>query len=249
MIKIYTDGFNVYLKTLCKEDTKSLAIIANDYEIAFNIANLGSFPYPYKISSAKSFIDFASKAFDKEAEFHFGIFLSNTNQILGVIGLKNLDQHISSAEIGYWIGRQFWNKGYASESIKLILFLGFEYLAMNKLWGKTFYFNKASQRVMENGGLRRDGILREIAFITKFKAGYKEFIEYTSRGIDEGRLKTLSSRLNLESRIIESWNRRFVLKINPKVDIDAGDVYVDEVLYSILKKEYQGPIKIDAVIA
>jgi ribosomal-protein-alanine N-acetyltransferase len=56
--------------------------------------------------------------------------LKESNLLIGAIGL-HVNKEEQVAEIGYWIGREFWGQGYASEATEEILRLGFEKLNLH----------------------------------------------------------------------------------------------------------------------
>ena len=65
------------------------------------------------------------------------------------------------AEIGYWLGKSFWNKGYVSEALQRILQFGFEELHLNKIYASHFPHNPASGKVLQKNGFEFEGILKQ----------------------------------------------------------------------------------------
>ena len=60
-----------------------------------------------------------------------------------------------NGEIGCWIGKDYWNKGYATEAVELIKIFGFENLNLNKLWAATHEENIAPINVLNVTGFSR----------------------------------------------------------------------------------------------
>ena len=61
------------------------------------------------------------------------------NQAIGSIGLlfqndSNLPLGDHEAEIGYWLGEDFWGKGYATEAVQSVVAYAFEELSLARLW-------------------------------------------------------------------------------------------------------------------
>lgn len=160
-MEIRSEKFRVYLKTLSMEDADSIAKYADDKDIAYNIAAIGEFPFPYKKENAVSFIDFASNAWIANQEYHFGIHFLDTNELIGVIGFKNVNHKHRKGEIGYWMGKPFWGGGYMKEAIRLMLYFGFNTLDLNRIYGNVFAFNERSTELLIGLGFTEDGILRE----------------------------------------------------------------------------------------
>ena len=56
------------------------------------------------------------------------------------------------AEIGYWLGKDFWGKGYATEAVQSVVAYAFEELSLVRLWAGAYQENTPSQRVLEKCG-------------------------------------------------------------------------------------------------
>ena len=83
---------------------------------------------------------------------------------VGAIGLKPGDDvHRLSAEIGYWLGEEFWNRGIATEAVKAVTEYAFESLEMVRVHAEVFAWNGASMRVLEKAGFMKEGVLTKSA--------------------------------------------------------------------------------------
>ncbi|MFI5412682.1 MAG: GNAT family N-acetyltransferase [Candidatus Micrarchaeales archaeon] len=163
-MEIRSNNFHVYLSSLGIEDADAIAKKANSYQVAFNIAEWGSFPHPYNKPDALAFIEFATKANMEGREVHLGIHLVETNELIGIVGLKNINVKNKKAEVGFWIGQDFWKKGYGTESVSMIVEYGFSKLNLHKMEAMVFTFNEASVRILEKLGFMREGLLRDHVF-------------------------------------------------------------------------------------
>jgi len=67
----------------------------------------------------------------------------------------------TTAELGCILLPAYWKAGYASEILKTLLSFGFEKLSLHRLFGKCDELNLASAHVLEKGGLKYEGTLRE----------------------------------------------------------------------------------------
>src|SRR5215216_1416198 len=85
-------------------DAKTVAVLANDRRIAENTARI---PHPYRAADAEDFIATANQG----AETVFLITL-HSGAVIGACGL--MEAAGESPEIGYWLGAEFWGKGYAT---------------------------------------------------------------------------------------------------------------------------------------
>lgn len=95
-------------------DTEPLAELANDAGVA---AMLSSMPHPYSLAEAEAFVA-AAPARDWDREPGFMIEHRNFG-LVGAIGFK--PRANGRPELGFWLGRPFWNRGYATEAVRAVL--------------------------------------------------------------------------------------------------------------------------------
>ena len=86
--------------------------------------------------------------------------LRDTGQVIGTIGFVWYSTDNRSAELGYSFSREFWNHGYATQALKIVIDTVFRFLPLNRLEAQYDLRNPASGRVMQKCGLRQEGILR-----------------------------------------------------------------------------------------
>ncbi|MEW4353432.1 GNAT family N-acetyltransferase [Streptococcus pneumoniae] len=84
----------------------------------------------------------------------FGIELKSEKKLIGTISLMEIKQDIRKAELGYCLSKEYWNKGYATETLSALLKLAFEVLSLNAVTARFDRDNLASGRVMEKAGMR-----------------------------------------------------------------------------------------------
>ncbi|MDO4880473.1 MAG: GNAT family N-acetyltransferase [Capnocytophaga sp.] len=86
----------------------------------------------------------------------FAICLSD-NTLIGSIGLlfqgdTNFPIGDNEAEIGYWVGEPFWNKGYATEATQTLISYAFKTMLLERLWAGVYTNNAPSKKVVEKCG-------------------------------------------------------------------------------------------------
>ena len=113
-------------------------------------------PYPYVENDARSWVKMSKEAFENNTGYTFAI-RNKEGQIIGAIGLHDRDD--DKAELGYWIGIPYWNKGYITEAAKAIIDFGFNELKLNKIFATHFPHNPASGRIMEKAGMEQEAVL------------------------------------------------------------------------------------------
>ena len=158
-MKMGSPGFRVHLKAPGPGDAEEIARNANDYDIAHDVASSGDFPYPYRLEDAKAFIDMAVNARVSGSAHHFVICLDD-DKAIGACGLFNIDSKNRVCEIGYWLGKAHWGKGYAKEAVSLLLQFGFGELKLNRIEAHTFATNERSAGLLQSIGFRNEGTLR-----------------------------------------------------------------------------------------
>ena len=146
---------NIKLRSLNDRDSSALASLANNKKIWDNLRDI--MPYPYTIENAIFFINLVK---NEDPQLTFAI--EYDGKLCGVIGLvAQQDVYKKTAEIGYWIGEPFWNKGIATEAVKLITDYGLKELGLVRIHTGIFEYNTASMKVLEKCGYKRDGIFEK----------------------------------------------------------------------------------------
>lgn len=92
-------------------------------------------------------------------KYSFAICLKHTNQLIGWVGIGNLDCKDGEKEIYYLIGKSFQGKGYAFEAARQIIEYGFTVLGLNRVVAKVDPQNMASKRIIEKLGFNFEYIL------------------------------------------------------------------------------------------
>lgn len=99
------------------------------------------------------------KAIEDNGFGFYAVSIPNVSDFIGFIGLNRVDfnSHFTPAvEIGWRLGYEFWNKGYATEGAEAVLRYGFENHHLNEIVSLTAVNNMRSRRVMEKIGMYRD---------------------------------------------------------------------------------------------
>lgn len=149
---------NIILRTLTDEDAPALAQLANNKKVWDNVRDI--LPHPYTINDAVSFINLTKK---ENPQVSFAI--EYEGAFCGMIGLApQHDVYRKTAEIGYWLGEPFWNKGIATKAVQLVTEYGFDELGFIRIHTGIFEYNVASMKVLEKNGYEKDGIFKKSIF-------------------------------------------------------------------------------------
>jgi ribosomal-protein-alanine N-acetyltransferase len=116
-------------------------------------------PYPYLDGMAESWISMHQRYFYEGLGAVFAICLSN-GVLIGAASLSR-DGQFNRAELGYWIGVAYWNRGFCTEAAKIIVEYGFRVLSFHKISARHFIGNQSSGRVLQKVGMRHEGVLQD----------------------------------------------------------------------------------------
>ena len=141
----------LFLRPGWPEDWAELHALIDDEAVVRNLARA---PWPYGPDDARSF---AASAQGTRCP-HFFVTLPGASgaRMIGCIGLV---EEAAEATLGYWIARQHWNKGYATEAVRALLSLA-STLGHRRIIARHFIDNAASARVLAKAGFCPTGEIR-----------------------------------------------------------------------------------------
>jgi RimJ/RimL family protein N-acetyltransferase len=134
------------------EDAPALFAAIADERI---VCNLASAPWPYRACHAQAFL--ATERKPGEPSLLIFQRTSGAPRLIGTIGIGSRPS--GGRELGYWIARPFWGRGYATEAGAALIGIARESLRPRRLQAGHFTDNPASGRVLEKLGFRPTGIV------------------------------------------------------------------------------------------
>jgi RimJ/RimL family protein N-acetyltransferase len=137
------------------DDADAVTREAGVREVAETTLNI---PHPYPPGAAAAWIAAHAPAHAAGNDLTLAVTLDGA--LIGSIGLS-ISPRFARAELGYWIGRAHWNRGFATEAARALVAYGFGPLALHKVAATHMAHNPASGRVMQKLGMTREGLLRE----------------------------------------------------------------------------------------
>ena len=138
------------LRPLTTSDLAIVMALAGDPRVAEQTARV---PHPLTPAAAEAWLQTATGAESRETAF--AVVRKHDEQFLGVVGLLFADEEV--AELGFWLGRPYWSKGYMTEAVRRVLAYAFTQRAVATVRACTFLGNTASARVQEKVGMRLIG--------------------------------------------------------------------------------------------
>ncbi|MCP1223379.1 GNAT family N-acetyltransferase [Sebaldella sp. S0638] len=146
-------GERCYLSPISMEDVPKYTNWLNDFEVVMSTT----------LYSRIVDVEAESEALaELKKGYHFAIRLNQTNELIGNIGLNDVDFLNRNAELGIIIGNKtYWKQGYGKESIELLLDFTFNILNMKNVYLKVFEFNAPGIKLYEKTGFKMAGRLRK----------------------------------------------------------------------------------------
>lgn len=144
------------LRPFSLADAPAVQKLAGDEDVARMTRNI---PYPYLDGIAETWISSLAPVYEAGNGLTLAICLKESDELAGCLGLRinQADQH---GEIGYWVGKPFWGRGYCSEAAQAILDYGFRELELHRIFGYYLTKNPASGKVMAKIGMLYEGCQR-----------------------------------------------------------------------------------------
>jgi RimJ/RimL family protein N-acetyltransferase len=137
----------VLLRLFTAADAPRVQLIAADARVAETTASI---PHPYPEGAAAAWIATHDGDRQRGTQYTYAIATADGETLVGAIALRPIgDEH---ENIGYWIGRTYWGRGYATAATMALTALAFGYLDCEALAASYLQRNVASARVLEKCG-------------------------------------------------------------------------------------------------
>lgn len=192
------------LRRFTLDDVADVVRLAGDADVASTTLTI---PHPYAAEDAINWINGHQRNFEEGKVVAFAVTRRPHDFVIGAIGLTINAEH-NHAELGYWIGKPYWSKGYATEAARRMIPYGFETLGLNRIHAHHFERNPASGKVMKKAGLICEGTLRE--HIKKWD-NYENIVCY---GISRGQYLCPLTSAKAARRVIFCSEEHIKQKVN-----------------------------------
>lgn len=160
------------LRPFRRGDEDELARHLGDWEITRQLALN---PHPFDMDHAQDCIgECLAQPNGPKHGLRFAIEAPDETGLVGGAGLSPIE---AGFELGYWIGRSCWGRGYATEAASALVDLGFAALSLEEVTALVFGENPASVRVLEKIGFE----LAETSNAPKTESAERAVHEYRLR--------------------------------------------------------------------
>jgi [ribosomal protein S5]-alanine N-acetyltransferase len=148
------EGDRGLLRRWTKSDVPSLVHHANNLNVAKHLRD--RFPHPYTRAHAFAFLTHAVAA---DSPTNLAIEVGGA--AVGGIGyVRGSDVERYSAEVGYWLGEEYWGRGIVTEALQMLTRYLLAEAQLLRLFALPLADNAGSVRVLEKAGYEREGLLR-----------------------------------------------------------------------------------------
>ena len=147
-------GDHIVLRPWRMADAAALELACNDPEIAHWIPFV---PHPYTRADAEEYLRACTEG--DEQRLPFAIVDRATGELLGSIDL-GLNSYQYRGHVGYWVAAAARGRGVCTTALRLLSQWSLEAVGLQRLELITDPDNRASQRVADKVGFRREGVLR-----------------------------------------------------------------------------------------
>jgi RimJ/RimL family protein N-acetyltransferase len=142
-----------------EDDAAALTRQADNRRVWLNLRD--RFPHPYTPADAREWIGRCLAA----PEPPLNLAIEHAGEAIGGIGLNPWpDVARFTAEVGYWLGEDFWGRGFATEALRHFTAYAFASFPFERLEAWVFATNPASGRVLEKSGYEYEATMRRGAF-------------------------------------------------------------------------------------
>lgn len=145
------------LRPFAATDIPDIVRLAGEREVAATTLRI---PHPYTEDDGRSWVDAQPGQLERDEAVSWAVTLRDDGRLVGAVGLVNVSREHRHAEMGFWIGRPFWNRGYGTEAARAALEFAFVDLDLHRVHAHHLAGNEGSGRILRKLGMSQEGILR-----------------------------------------------------------------------------------------
>ena len=138
-------------------DAVDIARNANNLDVTRYMAHI---PFPYSVKNAKDFIKLCHKKESQKpcTDLNFVIEMRSPKKVIGCLGFIRIDHFTGKADIGYWLGKDYWRQGFGFEAVNALIKFAFNKLKLQRLETAVYTENRASQALVKKLGFKKEGV-------------------------------------------------------------------------------------------
>ena len=140
------------LRPLTEADVPALVAYLDDWEV---VKHTASIPHPYNADDATAFVRLMAARAQARTGVALAMERTLDRRLVGCVGFGT--EGDGTPEIGYWVGREHWGTGLATEAVRRLMRHLFADLGFTRVWAMAHPDNAASRRVLDKAGLAHAG--------------------------------------------------------------------------------------------
>ena len=158
------------LRPFCLYDVKNYFELATDSDV------LSGTDMPHELSetSVREWVLSHPECWQRRREVYVVVTEIETRETVGSVSLFTYDRH-NKADLGYWIAKEHWGKGYGTEATEAMVTYAFDTMKLHKLEANHLLRNPSSGKVLEKLGFIYEGLHRD-AYLKDGK--YEDLVFY-----------------------------------------------------------------------
>ena len=145
------------LRKMKMSDAQDLFAYARDLQVSRHVL----WNAHQTIHESRQYLRAARRQYRRGQPCSWAITLRESGRMIGTIGFMWLNPEWLSAEVGYSLSREYWNRGIMTEALKAVVAFGFDTLQLQRIEAQHETDNPASGRVMQHAGMQYEGTLRQ----------------------------------------------------------------------------------------
>ncbi|PEF73475.1 GNAT family N-acetyltransferase [Bacillus pseudomycoides] len=116
----------------------------------------------HNLQTVRKMIGHFDRDYHKKSKIKWGIFQKNqSDKLVGIIESMDFNQKVNMVSIGYFLAEDYWGKGIATESVRMVVKFLFEEVNVNRIQAEVMPVNEVSKKVLLKNGFIKEGVLRQ----------------------------------------------------------------------------------------
>ena len=145
------------LRQLEDTDHKEIFALRSNDEINKYISRIKA----TSIEEAKEFIKKINAGVAENKNFYWAICFSDSNKLIGAIGLWNFSEGRTIGEVGYELNPTYQKMGIMNEAVGCVINYGFNEIGLTTITAYTHKDNSSSSRLLEKNNFKIDELRKD----------------------------------------------------------------------------------------
>lgn len=130
---------------------------ASDYEVTKYM----NWPVQKNMAEAETVVQGWIKRYTEDNFYHWAVIVKEDNCLAGSVSVVSCDESVEKMEMGYCIGKKWWNKGIMTEALSAVIDYLFVEVGVHRVQARHDTDNPASGKVMQKCGMKYEGTMRK----------------------------------------------------------------------------------------